>query len=141
MISDLTRKYWIDILLGWAEDRLLPPQLDECRAALDFTELVAAAVEVERLADARAVCPRCAAGAEAYYDAGLKDWYHQDKQSIISARTWCLAANIWERGRVELVQSVDDEIARWSDQEFFGEEPVSETQSEARQVHGPEIDL
>ena len=34
-ISNLTRKYWINILRGWAEDRLPPPQFDECNAVLN----------------------------------------------------------------------------------------------------------
>lgn len=33
-ISDATRQYWLDTVLGWAEDRLMPPQYDECKAAL-----------------------------------------------------------------------------------------------------------
>jgi hypothetical protein len=33
-ISDMTRQYWIETVLGWAEDRLLPPQFYECKEAL-----------------------------------------------------------------------------------------------------------
>lgn len=30
-----TRQYWLDTVLGWAEARLMPPQYEECRRALD----------------------------------------------------------------------------------------------------------
>lgn len=33
-ISDQTRQYWFDIVLGWAYSRLPAPQFDECKAAL-----------------------------------------------------------------------------------------------------------
>jgi hypothetical protein len=35
-VSEMTRQYWIDTLLGWAERRLAPPQFDECKRALDL---------------------------------------------------------------------------------------------------------
>ena len=35
MTSDNTRRYWVDVLRGWAEARLMPPQYDECCAVLD----------------------------------------------------------------------------------------------------------
>jgi hypothetical protein len=34
-VSDMTRKFWFDTLLGWAEYRLAPPQYDECTRALN----------------------------------------------------------------------------------------------------------
>ena len=34
MTTELTRKYWTDTLKGWAEDRLPPPQYDECCSVL-----------------------------------------------------------------------------------------------------------
>ena len=34
MVSEPTRQYWLDTVLGWAEDRLAPPQFDECKRAL-----------------------------------------------------------------------------------------------------------
>lgn len=34
-ISDQTRQYWLDTVLGWAEDRLMPPQFEECKRALE----------------------------------------------------------------------------------------------------------
>lgn len=33
-MSEQTRQYWIDTVLGWAQDRLMPPQYDECVRAL-----------------------------------------------------------------------------------------------------------
>lgn len=33
-ITAATRQYWLDTVLGWAEDRLMPPQFVECQAAL-----------------------------------------------------------------------------------------------------------
>lgn len=35
MITEKTRRYWLNVLRDWAEDRLSPPQYDECCAALD----------------------------------------------------------------------------------------------------------
>lgn len=35
MITEKTRRYWLNALRGWAEDRLSPPQFDQCCAALD----------------------------------------------------------------------------------------------------------
>ena len=32
-LSEQTCEYWIDTLMGWAEARLAPPQLDECKRA------------------------------------------------------------------------------------------------------------
>ena len=38
-ITETTRQYWLDTVLGWAEDRLMPPQFDECwRALLGLAE-------------------------------------------------------------------------------------------------------
>jgi hypothetical protein len=34
MISKNTRQYWISVVLGWAKDRLAPPQYEECAQAL-----------------------------------------------------------------------------------------------------------
>ena len=34
MISKKTKVYWLNTLCGWAEDRLSPPQFDECCAVL-----------------------------------------------------------------------------------------------------------
>lgn len=33
-VTEKTRQYWIETLLGWAEDRLSEPQFDECQHAL-----------------------------------------------------------------------------------------------------------
>lgn len=33
-VSEQTRRYWLDTVFSWAQDRLMPPQLDECRRAL-----------------------------------------------------------------------------------------------------------
>jgi len=33
-----TKRYWLNTLKGWAEDRLSPPQLAECKAVLDELE-------------------------------------------------------------------------------------------------------
>ena len=46
-VTALSRKFWVDTLLGWAEDRLPGPQLDECRAALDFSNWQARAQGAE----------------------------------------------------------------------------------------------
>ena len=34
-ITETTRDYWLQVLLGWAEDRLMPPQFEECKRVLD----------------------------------------------------------------------------------------------------------
>ena len=47
IITALTRKYWIDSLLGLAEERLSGPEFDECRTALDFDALTAHAEATE----------------------------------------------------------------------------------------------
>lgn len=46
-ITALSRKFWIDTVLDWAENRLPGPQLDECRTALDFDVLMARAETAE----------------------------------------------------------------------------------------------
>lgn len=33
-VSEMTRQYWVDTVLGWAERRLDAPQFAECRSAL-----------------------------------------------------------------------------------------------------------
>ena len=33
-VSAMTREYWIETVLAWAEVRLAPPQFDECKRAL-----------------------------------------------------------------------------------------------------------
>ena len=52
LTSKLTRAYWIDALLSWAEARLAPPQYDECKRVLDELQAepldIRAAVEAER---------------------------------------------------------------------------------------------
>ena len=100
MLSNLTRKYWIDILLGWAEDRLPPPQLDECRAALDFAGLVERAVKSERQACAADVCPRCAAGDER--ETNGSGWFHRQPDKFAGhLYSACPAAPIHARGKGE----------------------------------------
>jgi hypothetical protein len=67
-ITEATRQYWLDTVLGWAEARLMPPQFDECKRAL--TQAVAERDAYQQLAkaygDARqdiedhvAVCEDC----------------------------------------------------------------------------------
>ena len=46
-VSDMTRKYWTDTMLAWAERRLAPPQMDECQRAID--EMHAECSEVREL--------------------------------------------------------------------------------------------
>ena len=40
-VSEATRLYWVDTVLGWAEERLMPPQYDECRRAIGLTAIEA----------------------------------------------------------------------------------------------------
>jgi len=37
-VSAKTKRYWINVMRGWAKDRLSPPQFDECKAVLDELE-------------------------------------------------------------------------------------------------------
>jgi hypothetical protein len=41
-VSDTTRQYWLDVVLGWAGMRLMPPQFAECKRALTADPLAAA---------------------------------------------------------------------------------------------------
>lgn len=41
-VSEATRLYWVDTVLSWAEERLMPPQYDECRRAIGLTAIEAA---------------------------------------------------------------------------------------------------
>lgn len=77
-------------------------------------------LQAERQADARAVCSECRIEAELSYDDKY-GWCHkyQWTDGAITSGI-CKAAPIWERGRAE-TENIDEIIARWSDQEFFGE--------------------
>lgn len=54
-ISEQTREYWLQTVLGWAEDRLPPPQFDECKRALTQAAQTA---RVEALKEAEGIA-RC----------------------------------------------------------------------------------
>lgn len=65
MITELTRQYWLDVALAWAEDRLSPPQLDEFRLALNLSKYRKTVIEEIR----RAVIQRMhTIGSEIVYD-------------------------------------------------------------------------
>ena len=68
-VSQSTRQFWRNTAIEWAEARLMPPQLDQFKAALaDDQTAIAAAVKSERARVlelvCQVVCPHCRPDAQ-----------------------------------------------------------------------------
>jgi len=74
MVSESTRQYWLDTVLGWAEDRLAPPQFDECkRALLQGAPPDKAAIRAAELAQAERDAELCESQWYDAWNGELKD--------------------------------------------------------------------
>jgi len=98
MMSEASRKNWIDLLLESAEDNLnlTPPQLAACRAAMDFDVLIEQAAQAER-----AACAALANDfAETEHESLRRGLYPNANYAEVVARA--IAAAIRARGPADV---------------------------------------